>query len=154
MNEPGLRVLVVDDEQAIRRYLSTVLNAAGYTICAVPDGKSALNECVRFRPDLVILDLGLPDMDGLEVLRQMREYMAVPIIILSARKMSARRCWPSTQGPTIILQSHSGTCELLARLRVVMRRPSSSRRRRSLPQTICESICPSAWLSWRASKCT
>ena len=72
-NETSLRVLVVDDELAIRRFLRTSLQAHGYSIYEAQTGEEALSEVIGKRPDLVILDLGLPDMDGIEVTRRLRE---------------------------------------------------------------------------------
>ena len=77
--------LVVDDEPAIRRYLRTALRAHGYVVVEAPTGQDGLAGAAVQRPDLIILDLGLPDLDGLEVTRQLREWTRVPIIILSVR---------------------------------------------------------------------
>ena len=85
MSEAGLRVLVVDDEPAIRRYLRTALGAHHYQVFEATTGQEALAGTALHRPDVVILDLGLPDLDGVEVTRQLREWTQVPIIILSVR---------------------------------------------------------------------
>ena len=74
MTEIGVRVLVVDDERAIRRYLHAALNAQGYTVYEAANGQEALNAAIADRPDLIILDLGLPDIDGVEVTRRLREW--------------------------------------------------------------------------------
>ena len=84
MEESGPRVLVIDDEKAIRRFLRASLTAHGYTVFEAAGGQEGLNAVVANRPDLIILDLGLPDMDGIEVTRQLREWTRIPIIILSA----------------------------------------------------------------------
>lgn len=84
MNE-GPRVLVVDDEVQIRRFLRIALEANGYHVFETASGGEALREAARTRPDLVILDMGLPDIDGLEVLRRLRDWTQTPTIILSVR---------------------------------------------------------------------
>ena len=124
MNDTKLRVLVVDDEKAIRRYLQTILNAEGHSICSVPDGQGALEESVRFRPDLIILDLGLPDMDGFEVLQRLRQHTMAPVIILSARDDEEVKVRALDAGADDYLTKPFGAGELLARFRVLMRRPS------------------------------
>jgi two-component system, OmpR family, KDP operon response regulator KdpE len=126
MSDNKLRVLVVDDERAIRRYLQTILNAEGYIICPVPDGEGALDESVRFHPDLIILDLGLPDMDGFEVLQRLRQHTMVPVIILSARADEEMKVRALDTGADDYLTKPFGAGELLARLRVIMRRPSQA----------------------------
>ena len=85
MDENGLHILVVDDERAIRRYLHTSLTAHGYTVIEAATGEDALHTAVKERLDLVILDLGLPDIDGVEVVRRLREWSKLPILILSVR---------------------------------------------------------------------
>ncbi len=85
MNDEGPRILVVDDELAIRRYLKTILEASRYSVFEASDGLEALGAILTFRPDLIILDLALPDMDGVEITRKLREWSHTPIIILSVR---------------------------------------------------------------------
>lgn len=82
----GLKVLVVDDEIAIQRFLRVALNGQGFIVNEAATGDDALQAITLNRPDLVILDLGLPDMDGVEVTRRVREWSTVPIIILSVRE--------------------------------------------------------------------
>ena len=89
MNETGLRVLVVDDERAIRRFLRTSLAANGYVVFEATNGAEALEAVVRDRPDVMILDLGLPDMDGIQVTARLREWSPMPIIVLSVRDQEA-----------------------------------------------------------------
>src|SRR5690606_32202969 len=81
----GPRVLVVDDELQIRRFLRISLEANGYRVFESSNGHDALQEAARLRPDLIILDMGLPDIEGLEVLTRLREWSAAPVIILSVR---------------------------------------------------------------------
>ena len=87
----SLRVLVIDDERAIRRFLHASLSAHGYTVFEASTGREALQAVVGDRPDLVILDLGLPDMDGLELTRKLREWTQTPIIVLSVREEEATK---------------------------------------------------------------
>jgi two-component system KDP operon response regulator KdpE len=87
----GIVILVVDDERAIRRFLTTALTAHGHTIYEAANGHEALAAVVQHRPDLIILDLGLPDMDGIEITRRLREWAQIPIIILSVRGSGQNR---------------------------------------------------------------
>jgi len=122
MNEIGLRILVVDDERAIRRYLHAALNAQGYTVFEASGGKEALNMVVADRPDLIILDLGLPDMDGVEVTRQLREWPHTPIIILSVREQESDKIDALDAGADDYLTKPFSSGELMARMRVALRR--------------------------------
>jgi len=126
MTQDGLRVLVVDDEPAIQRFLNTALSAEGYTVFAAASGAEALSAVVAHRPDLIILDLGLPDMDGSEVTRRVREWASVPIIILSVRGQEGDKIDALDAGADDYLTKPFGAAELLARLRVALRRASPS----------------------------
>ncbi len=126
MADNKLRVLVVDDEPPIRRFLRTSLGAEGYTIDLAANGREALAESAAFRPDLIILDLGLPDIDGLEVLRRLRQHTSAPIIVLSVREEEAIKVSALDSGADDYVTKPFGTAELLARMRVVMRRPSQA----------------------------
>ena len=86
MSDSGPRVLIVDDERAIRRFLRTVLQAHDYETFEAASGEEGLLAVARHRPDIVILDLGLPGIDGIEVTRRLREWTEIPIIILSVRE--------------------------------------------------------------------
>jgi two-component system KDP operon response regulator KdpE len=119
-----VRVLVVDDELAIRRLLNNTLTAKGYHIDLASYGQEALEVSGRFRPDLIILDLGLPDVDGMLVLQQLRERTKVPIIILTGRGEENMKVQALDAGADDYITKPFGTGELLARMRVVMRRPS------------------------------
>jgi two-component system KDP operon response regulator KdpE len=126
MNETGARVLVVDDEPAIRRFLRAALAAHGYAIFEASDGQSALSAVVADRPDLVILDLGLPDLDGIEVTRLLREWTRIPIIILSVRGQEADKIAALDAGADDYVTKPFGAGELLARMRVALRRAGQS----------------------------
>jgi len=121
MNENGLRVLVVDDERAIRRYLHAALIAQGYTVFEASCGKDALNMTVADRPDMIILDLGLPDLDGVEVTRQLREWTQIPIIILSVREQESDKINALDAGADDYLTKPFSSGELMARLRAALR---------------------------------
>jgi two-component system KDP operon response regulator KdpE len=122
MSESGPRVLVVDDERAIRRYLRTSLGAHGYTVYEATTGQEALAAVASERPDLVILDLGLPDMDGVDVTRRLREWTEVPILVLSIREREADKVAALDAGADDYLTKPFGTGELMARMRAALRR--------------------------------
>jgi two-component system KDP operon response regulator KdpE len=121
MNEIGLRVLVVDDERAIRRYLHAALNAQGYTVYEAGSGKDAVNMAISDRPDIIILDLGLPDLDGVEVTRQLREWTKIPIIILSVRERESDKINALDAGADDYLTKPFSSGELMTRLRAALR---------------------------------
>ena len=118
----NLRVLVVDDEIEIRRFLRASLTAHGNTVFEASTGQDALRMAVDNRPDLMILDLGLPDMDGVTVTRRIREWSRMPVIILSVRNQEQDKILALDAGADDYLTKPFGVGELLARLRVVMRR--------------------------------
>ena len=121
MSESGLRVLVVDDERPIRRFLRASLTAQGHTVYEASDGREALSAVIRDRPDLIILDLGLPDVDGIEVTRQLREWTHTPIIVLSVREEEATKVAALDMGADDYLIKPFGMAELMARMRVALR---------------------------------
>jgi two-component system KDP operon response regulator KdpE len=123
--ETGQRVLVVDDETSIRRYLRAALTAQGLTVYEAANGQEALNAVIANRPDIIILDLGLPDIDGIEVTRQLREWSQTPIIILSVREAEQDKIAALDAGADDYLSKPFSTGELMARMRVVMRRQVS-----------------------------
>jgi two-component system KDP operon response regulator KdpE len=122
MGEMGQRVLVVDDETSIRRYLRAALGAQGFTIFEAGNGQEAINAVVSHHPDIIILDLGLPDFDGIEVTRRLREWTETPIIVLSVREAEIDKIAALDAGADDYLTKPFGTGELMARMRVVMRR--------------------------------
>lgn len=121
----GLKVLVVDDEIAIQRFLRVALNGQGFIVSEANTGQAALQAITLNRPDLVILDLGLPDMDGIEVTRRTREWSKVPIIILSVREQEDDKIAALDAGADDYLTKPFGMGELLARIRTVLRRQST-----------------------------
>jgi two-component system, OmpR family, KDP operon response regulator KdpE len=114
-------VLVIDDEIQIRRLLRISLEANGYRVFEAADGQSGLAEAAQRRPEVVLLDLGLPDMDGVTVLKRLREWSQVPVIILSVRDREEDKVAALDQGADDYLTKPFGTAELLARLRVALR---------------------------------
>ena len=122
MSDAGQRVLVVDDENSIRRYLRAALSAQGFTVYEAANGEEAVNAVLSNRPDIIILDLGLPDFDGIEVTRRLREWSQTPIIILSVREAENDKIAALDAGADDYLTKPFGTGELMARMRVVMRR--------------------------------
>jgi two-component system, OmpR family, KDP operon response regulator KdpE len=125
MSEGGPRVLVVDDEPAIRRFLCTSLTAHDYAVFEAANGQEALAGVLANRPDLVILDLGLPDLDGIEVTRLLREWTAVPIIILTVQDEEGAKITALDAGADDYVTKPFGMGELLARMRVALRRAAS-----------------------------
>jgi two-component system, OmpR family, KDP operon response regulator KdpE len=125
MSAVGPRVLVVDDEPAIRRFLCTSLTAHGYSVLGASDGQEALEAVLSFRPDLVILDLGLPDLDGIEVTRLLREWSSVPVIILTVQEHEDAKITALDAGADDYVTKPFGMGELLARMRVMLRRAAS-----------------------------
>ena len=120
------RVLVVDDEAPIRRYLRAALGAQGLTVYESASGLEAINAVLSHRPDIIILDLGLPDIDGIEVTRRLREWSQTPIIILSVREAEQDKIAALDAGADDYLTKPFGTGELLARMRVALRKQASS----------------------------
>jgi two-component system KDP operon response regulator KdpE len=119
------RVLVIDDERAIRRFLHTALTAQGYTVDEAVNGNEGIVAVASLRPDVILLDLGLPDIDGIEVARRVREWSAVPIIVLSVREQEGDKIAALDAGADDYLTKPFGVGELMARMRVAMRRNAS-----------------------------
>jgi two-component system KDP operon response regulator KdpE len=117
----NLRILVVDDERAIRRFLRTSLQAYGYTIYEATSGEEALIEMAAKRPDLVILDIGLPGKNGVEITKELREWSNVPILILSVQDQEKDKIAALDAGADDYLAKPFGLGELMARMRVAMR---------------------------------
>lgn len=115
------RVLVVDDERPIRRLLHTSLTAEGYDVIEAETGAQALAAAARDKPDVVLLDLGLPDQDGLEVLQQIREWSQVPVVVVTVRAQEAEKVAALDAGADDYVTKPFGIAELLARLRTALR---------------------------------
>lgn len=121
MGDTGPRVLVVDDELAIRRFLRASLSAQGYQMFEASSAREGLDAAATVRPDLIILDLGLPDLDGVEVTRRLREWSKVPVLILSVRGRDEEKIAALDAGADDYLTKPFSIGELLARMRVAMR---------------------------------
>ncbi len=121
MTENKPTVLVVEDEPQMLKFLRIALDSHGYRVLDAKTGKEAIQQATAYTPDIVILDLGLPDMDGLEVTKRIREWSAVPIIIVSARGQEDSKVQALDQGADDYLTKPFGAAELLARLRVALR---------------------------------
>jgi two-component system KDP operon response regulator KdpE len=120
------RVLVVDDDRALARALAINLKARGYEVEVALRGAEALAAAARRLPDVVVLDLGLPDVDGVEVLRGLRGWTAVPVLVLSARSDQAEKVAALDAGADDYVTKPFGMDELLARLRAAVRRAAPS----------------------------
>jgi two-component system, OmpR family, KDP operon response regulator KdpE len=114
-------ILLVEDETPIRKFLRAAMDESGYRLVEAETGKQALAEATQHPPDLVILDLGLPDIDGQEVLKRLREWSKAPILILSARDQEQQKIAALDAGADDYLTKPFSTGELLARIRVALR---------------------------------
>jgi two-component system, OmpR family, KDP operon response regulator KdpE len=126
MDREGPRVLLVDDEEAIQQTLSAVLPLAGYTVYQVRDGKEAVRRAPLVRPDLILLDLGLPDMDGKEVIQHLREWAIAPIIVISVRDDESEKVSSLDTGAHDYVTKPFTMPELLARMRATLRSVSAT----------------------------
>ncbi len=117
-----LRILVIDDEVAIRRFLCNALPAEEFTLFDADGGRAGLAAATAVHPDLILLDLGLPDLDGIEVLTRIREWSPVPIVILSVRDRENDKIAALDAGADDYLTKPFGVGELLARIRATLRR--------------------------------
>jgi two-component system KDP operon response regulator KdpE len=117
-------VLVIDDEVQIRRLLRITLEAAGMLVLEAATGRAGLEEVARCQPDVVVLDLGLPDMGGLDVLRQLREWSRVPVLVLTVLAAESDKVAALDAGADDYLTKPFGSAELTARLRAILRRSS------------------------------
>jgi two-component system KDP operon response regulator KdpE len=125
MSDKSPVVLLVEDELPIRNFLGASLASAGYRLDEASNGRQAIQHASQQPPDLVILDLGLPDIDGQEVLKQLREWLTAPIIVLSARDQEQQKITALDNGADDYLTKPFSTAELLARIRVALRHATS-----------------------------
>ncbi len=121
MTDAAVKVLVVDDEHAIVRALTAALEARGYTVLAAHDGQEALERAASSGPDVIILDIGLPDLDGIEVCRRIRRWSDVPIVLLTAVGDDDTKVRALDEGADDYVTKPFSTPELLARVRVALR---------------------------------
>jgi two-component system, OmpR family, KDP operon response regulator KdpE len=120
-----MKVLLVDDDTTLRRTLGIGLRAEGHEVLMAADGRTALQALREDRPDIVVLDLGLPDLSGIEVLRQLRGWSTTPVVVLSARAESAEKVEVLDLGADDYVTKPFGMEELLARIRAAARRAGS-----------------------------
>ena len=115
------KILIVDDEAPIRKFLSISLGAHGYTLLEAESGKQAIELVALKKPDMIVLDLGLPDMDGKSVIRQIREWSKIPILVLSVRSDEEEKVEALDAGANDYVTKPFGIAELMARLRAMTR---------------------------------
>jgi len=121
MENKGPRILIIDDETQIRRFLRVTLTGHGYVVKDVGTGQEGLDAVARFSPDLIVLDLGLPDINGLDIVRQLREWSKVPVIILSVKGQETDKITVLDAGADDYVTKPFAMGELLARIRAAMR---------------------------------
>jgi two-component system, OmpR family, KDP operon response regulator KdpE len=132
MTKRAETILVVDDEPQIRRFLRTSLVAHGYDVLEAVDGAEALRQATTGHPDLIVLDLGLPDMEGFDVLKKVREFSPVPVFILSVRSREGEKVKALDLGADDYITKPFGMAEFIARVRGAFRRRS----REHIPQAV------------------
>ena len=120
--QPDPLVLLIEDEPQIRRFLRAALSSHNYRLIEAATGQEGMTQTLHQQPDLIILDLGLPDMDGLEVTRRLREWTQIPILVLSARGQEEDKVAALDMGADDYLTKPFGVSELMARIRVALRR--------------------------------
>jgi len=123
---PDPVVVVIEDEPQIRKFLRATLEGQGYRLFEATTGADGVVEVSSRQPDVVIIDLGLPDMDGLDVIRRVREWTAVPVIVLSARGQERDKVTALDAGADDYMSKPFGAGELLARIRVALRHAAIS----------------------------
>ena len=121
MTQTGLLILIVDDDDSVRRYLNGALTLRGYRVIEAANGREALHEVAQALPNLVILDLGLPDLDGIEVTRRLRSWTTTPIIILTVREQEEEKIHALDTGADDYLTKPFSSGELMARIRTALR---------------------------------
>jgi two-component system KDP operon response regulator KdpE len=125
MESVAARILLIEDDPAIRRFLRVSLVNQGYELEEVETGRGGIQQAASRPPDVIILDLGLPDMDGMDVIREVRQWSSLPIIVLTARGQESEKVVALDAGADDYLTKPFGVGELLARVRAVLRRGSA-----------------------------
>jgi two-component system KDP operon response regulator KdpE len=126
MPQAGPIILVIEDDPPIQKFLRVTLTSQNYRLVEADTGKAGLLQAASCQPDLVVLDLGLPDMDGVDLVKQLREWSKVPIIVVSARGKEQDKIVALDAGADDYLTKPFGVGELLARVRVALRRVAST----------------------------
>lgn len=129
------KILIVEDETSISNFLSVTLTSSGYDAMVAPSGAEALSMISSHCPDLIVLDLGLPDMDGLEILKSVRSWSSLPIVVVSARTQERDKVEALDLGADDYLTKPFGTSELLARIRAAIRHTRTNSDNSALAQT-------------------
>jgi two-component system, OmpR family, KDP operon response regulator KdpE len=137
MAKAGLRALLIEDDPQIRRFVRTVLASEGFEVFEAVSGERGLAEAGTRRPELVILDLGLPDMDGIRVIQQLREWASMPVIVLSARNLESAKITALDAGADDYLTKPFGVGELLARIRTALRHSTGAGHEAAVEFAIC-----------------
>jgi two-component system KDP operon response regulator KdpE len=122
MNNRQNIVLIIDDEIQIRKFLRAPLDAYGFKVVEAATGREGISQTAKYKPDLLLVDLGLPDFDGKQVIRELREWTQVPIIVLTARDQEQEKIDALDAGADDYVTKPFGVGELLARIRVSLRR--------------------------------
>lgn len=117
-----VRILIIDDEPGVRQVLRLALGSAEYVVCEAKDGQSGIFQVTEFHPHLILLDLGLPDINGIEVLKELRKWSTVPVIVLTVTDDEQTKVRLLDYGADDYLTKPFGTKELLARVRVALRK--------------------------------
>ncbi len=126
MNNNKLTVLVIEDEQYITKVLETLLESDGYRVITAQTAAAARNQVFAHMPDIVLLDLGLPDMDGIQLLKKLREQIQIPVIVVSARNMDRDKVVALDNGADDYITKPFSAPVLLARMRAVLRRHTAA----------------------------
>jgi two-component system KDP operon response regulator KdpE len=121
VSNPGPMILLIEDEPQMRRFLRVALEGSGYRYLEASTGHEGLDLAVQHRPEAILLDLGLPDMDGLDLMTRLREWSRTPVIVISARGQETDKVGALDAGADDYLTKPFGTRELLARIRVALR---------------------------------
>jgi two-component system KDP operon response regulator KdpE len=148
----GPHILVVDDEPQIQRAIRTILTEKGFKVTTASRGGEGLTLAATSQPDLIILDLGLPDMEGVEVCRQLREWTQTPIIILSVRDSERDKVAALDMGADDYLTKPFGIEELLARIRVALRHAESRKAAQGTPNKVIKAGPLTIDLAWHIVK--
>ena len=133
MTDPSPQLLVIEDDSQMRKFLRASLASQGYRVVEALNGSEGLAHAATYNPELILLDLGLPDIDGLEVTKRLREWATAPIIVISARGQEDDKINALDAGADDYLTKPFGTGELLARIRVALRHAARSGAERNAP---------------------
>jgi two-component system KDP operon response regulator KdpE len=140
MKEVPATILLIEDERQMRRFLRVTLQSEKYGVIEAETAADGLSQAATRNPDVVLLDLGLPDMDGLEVIEKLREWSAVPVIVISAREQEGDKVKALDRGADDYLTKPFGVGELLARIRVALRHAAPKSKDQGEPVFVVEEL--------------